>query len=102
MGSQGTFFNILENFLQDITVISFIQEIITVLKGRGLVRARHLQFCNRQCLYLNVDADAIANAEMPMPKFPNDLLSIYGRPRTLPNFQMAASKPSKIRPSLPA
>ena len=34
---QGTFFNILENFLRGITVISFIQEVITLLKGLGLV-----------------------------------------------------------------
>ena len=33
---QDTFFNILENFLQGITVISFIQ-VITLLKGLGLV-----------------------------------------------------------------
>ena len=31
------FFNILENFLRGITVISFIQEVITLLKGLGLV-----------------------------------------------------------------
>ena len=34
---QGNFFNILENFLRGITVISFIQEVITLLKGLGLV-----------------------------------------------------------------
>ena len=34
---QGTFFNILENFLRGITVISFIQEVITLVKGLGLV-----------------------------------------------------------------
>ena len=34
---QGTFFNILENFLGGITVISFIQEVITLLKGLGLL-----------------------------------------------------------------
>ena len=34
---QGTFFNILENFLRGITVVSFIQEVITLLKGLGLV-----------------------------------------------------------------
>ena len=33
---QDTFFNILENFLRGITVISFIQEVITLLKGLGL------------------------------------------------------------------
>ena len=55
-------------------------------------RTRHLQLCNRQCLYLNVDAD-IANAEMPMPRFSNDLLTIYRGLFTLSNFQMAASKP---------
>ena len=33
----GTFFNILENFLQGITVISFIQEFINLLNGLGLV-----------------------------------------------------------------
>ena len=66
---------------------------------------RHLQLCrhcNRQSLHLNVDADAIANAEMLMPRFSNGLLTIYRGPLTLSNFQMAASKPSKIRPSLPA
>ena len=31
------FFNILENFLRGITVISFIQEVITLLQGLGLV-----------------------------------------------------------------
>ena len=34
---QGTFFNIFENFLRCITVISFLQEVITLLKGLGLV-----------------------------------------------------------------
>ena len=34
---QGTFFNILENFLRGITVISFIQDVITLLKGLRLV-----------------------------------------------------------------
>ena len=34
---QDNFFNILENFLRGITVISFIQEVITLLKGLGLV-----------------------------------------------------------------
>ena len=34
---QGTFFNILENFLRGITVISFKHEVITLLKGLGLV-----------------------------------------------------------------
>ena len=97
---QGTFFNILENSLRGDTVISFIQEVITLLKGLGLVsRTRHLQLCNRQCLYLNTDADAIANAEMPMPRFQNGLLSIYRGPLTFSSFQMAASKPSRIRPS---
>ena len=62
---------------------------------------RHLQLCNRQCLHLNADADAFANAEITMPRFPNGLLSIYWGSLTLPNFQMAASKSSKIRPSLP-
>ena len=33
----GTFFNILENFLRGVTVNSFIQEVITLLKGLGLV-----------------------------------------------------------------
>ena len=33
----GTFINILGNFLQGITVISFIQEVINLLKGLGLV-----------------------------------------------------------------
>ena len=33
---QGTFFNILENFLQGITDISFIQEVITLLKRLGV------------------------------------------------------------------
>ena len=80
---QGTFFNILESFLRGVTVIPFIQEVITLLKGLGLVRTRHLQLCNRHCLYLNADADAIANAEMLMPRFPNALLSIYRRPPTL-------------------
>ena len=80
---QGTFFNILENFLRGVTVIPFIQEVITLLKGLGLVRTKHLQLCNRHCLYLNADADAIANAEMLMPRFPNALLSIYRRPPTL-------------------
>ena len=50
------------------------------------VRTRHLQACNRQCLYFNADADAITNAEMPMPRFPNGLLSIYRGPPTLSNF----------------
>ena len=57
---------------------------------------RHLQLCshcNRQSLYLNVDADAIANAKMPVPRFSNGLLTIYQGPLTLSNFQMAASKP---------
>ena len=31
------FFNISENFLRGITVISFVQEVITLLKGLGLV-----------------------------------------------------------------
>ena len=53
-------------------------------------------------LYLNDDADAIANAEMVMPKFPYGPLSIYRGPLTLSNFQMSASEPPKIRPSLPA
>ena len=53
--------------------------------GHG-VRTRHLQLCNRQCLYFNADADAITNAEMPMPRFPNGFLSIYQGPPTLPNF----------------
>ena len=44
---------------------------------------------------------SIANDEMPMPRFPNGFLIIYQGPFTLVNFQMAASKPSKIRP-LPA
>ena len=48
---------------------------------------------------MNADADAIANAEMPMRRFPNGLLSIYRGPLTLSSFQMAASKPSRIRPS---
>ena len=34
---QGTFFNILENFLRDITIISFMQEVITLLKKLELV-----------------------------------------------------------------
>ena len=34
---QGTFFNILENFPRGITVIFFIQRVITLLKGLGLV-----------------------------------------------------------------
>ena len=34
---QGTLFNILENFPRGITVISFIQKVITLLKGLGLV-----------------------------------------------------------------
>ena len=33
----ATFFNILENFLRGVTVISFIQEVITLLEGLGLV-----------------------------------------------------------------
>ena len=45
---------------------------------------------------MNADADAIANAEMSMLRFPNGLLLIYRGPLTLSNFQMAASKPSKI------
>ena len=44
--------------------------------GHG-VRTRHLQLCNKQCLYFNADADAIANAEMLMSRFSNGLLSIY-------------------------
>ena len=39
---------------------------------------------------------------LPVPRFPNGLLSIYRGPLTLLNFQMAASKPSKTRPFLPA
>ena len=27
--------------------------------------------CNRQCLYLNADADVNVNAKMSMPRFPN-------------------------------
>ena len=61
-------------------------------------RIRHLQLCNRQCLYLNADADA----GITMRKFSNGHLSIYRGPLTFPNFQMAASKSPKIRPSLPA
>ena len=34
---QGTFFNILENFIRGVTVIFFIQEVIILLKGLGLV-----------------------------------------------------------------
>ena len=34
---QGNFFNILENFLRGITVISFKQRVITLLEGIGLV-----------------------------------------------------------------
>ena len=34
---QGTFVNILENLLRGVNVISFIQEVITLLKGLGLV-----------------------------------------------------------------
>ena len=34
---QSTFFNILENFPRGVTVISFIQEVITLLKEPGLV-----------------------------------------------------------------
>ena len=49
-----------------------------------------------QFLYLNADADAIANVEIPMPRFPNGLLSIYWGPLALPNFQMATSKPSRL------
>ena len=41
------------------------------------VKTRHLQLCNRQCLYLNADADAITYAKMTIPRFPNGLLSIY-------------------------
>ena len=48
---------------------------------------------------MNADADASANAEMLMQRFPNALLSIYWGPLTLLNFQMAASEPLKIRPS---
>ena len=53
--------------------------------------------CNRQCFYLNTNTDSIANAEMPMLRFPNGLLLIYRGQLTLSNFQMAASKPLKIR-----
>ena len=35
---------------------------------------------------------------MSMPRFPNGLLSIYRGQFTLSNFQMAASKPSKLDP----
>ena len=41
---------------------------------------------------MNADADAITNAEMSMPRFPNALASVYRGPLT--------SKPSKIRPSI--
>ena len=34
---QGTFFNISENFFRSITVISFMQAAVTLLKGLGLV-----------------------------------------------------------------
>ena len=34
---QSTFFNILENFLRGIAVISFMQQVITLLKGLGQV-----------------------------------------------------------------
>ena len=37
---------------------------------------------------------------LPMPRFSNGLLTIYWIPLTLSKYQMAASKPSKIRPSL--
>ena len=40
---------------------------------------------NRQCLYLNADADTNANAEKPMLRFPNGLLSIYRGPPTFKN-----------------
>ena len=46
---------------------------------------------------MNDDADAIFNAEIPMPRFPNGLLSIYRGPLTFSNFQKAALKPPKIR-----
>ena len=53
--------------------------------GHG-VRNWHLQLCKRQCLYFNGDANAIANAEMPMPRFPNGLLSTYRGSPALSNF----------------
>ena len=89
-GRYGTFFNTLENFLGGITIIFFytggynsIERTRTSQLGHG-VKTRHSLLCNRQCLYFN--ADAITNAEMPLPRFPNGLLSIYRGPPTLSNF----------------
>ena len=55
-----------------------------------------MQLCNSKSLYLNADADAIPNAEMPIMRFLNGLLLIYQGPLTLLNFQMAACEPLKI------
>ena len=93
---QGTFFNILENFLQGITVISFMREVITTEKTRTSQLGLDIYNC------VTGNADAIANAVMPMPRSPNALLSIYRGPLTLSNFQMTVSQPSKIRPSFPS
>ena len=74
---QGTFFNILENFLRVITYFFYTENYKSAERTRTRsVRTRHLQLCKRQCLYLNADANAIANVEMQMPRFPNALLSI--------------------------
>ena len=42
-----------------------------------LIALKIFQLCERQCLYLNADADANTEAKMLIPKFPNSLLAIY-------------------------
>ena len=83
---QGAFFSILENFLRSITLYFFYTG-----GYNSTERTRTSQ------LGLDIYNCVTGNVEMRMPKFSNDLLSIYLGPLTLSNFQMAASKPPKIR-----
>ena len=36
--------------------------------------------CEKQYLYYNADADRVANAEMPLPRFPNGRYSSFFNP----------------------
>ena len=72
---QGTFFNILENFLGGITVISFIQEVITLLKGLGLVsRTRHLQLWMPMLMLLQMPRCRCRDFQMVFCQFIGDHL----------------------------
>ena len=71
---QGTFFNILENFLRGISYFFYQGNYDSAERTRASQLG--LDKYNRQCLYLNADANAIANVKMTMPRFPNALLSI--------------------------